>query len=105
MFLGYDAQFWISVGAAAVVKYTLGPTHSLWRSLITGFAGIWCAWTFTQPIVIYVGVSDNIYYIIAVAGTLTLTGDNIARNLIHLSQNPKEIVDLINHIRGRGNSK
>lgn len=97
MFLGHDIYFWISVGAATIVRYLLGEKHSPWQAFITGFAGIWAAWTFTQPFINMVGW-DGDTYMISVAGTLALTGSGLARIMITITQDPENLAKFFSDI-------
>lgn len=95
----YDFYFWVSVAGAIVVKILLGENHSLKRSIATGLAGIWFAWTFTLPIVALVNW-DSETYSVGVAGLLTLTGEGLARQLINLAEDSKFVKALARKLMG-----
>lgn len=97
----YDFYFWVSVAGAIVVKLLLGEHHSFRRSIATGLAGIWFAWTFTIPAVAFAGVSND-EYLIGVAGLLALTGEGIARQVINLTEDSAFIKALVHKVLGLG---
>lgn len=101
IFLGYDVYFWISVVAASIVKFILGETHTVRHAFLTGFVGIWFAWTFTIPIVDFTGWESETYNV-GVAGTLALTGNGLAKTLISITSDPKSLGEFLSGLLKRG---
>lgn len=94
-----DWPFLLSMLAAVIVKLVTSPFHSIWRAIVTTFVALFVATIFTDPIVTWFSLDPSVYRI-PMAALLTLTGEGLARFIIGLSVNPKELLDLVARIRG-----
>lgn len=86
-----DHSFWIAVAGATIVKLASSPFHSIYRAMLTGFAAIFTAYVFTDPVVDWLRADPSIYKI-PVAALLTLTGEGLMRTAIDLSNDPSKII-------------
>ncbi|KGJ23747.1 hypothetical protein [Paracoccus sanguinis] len=83
-----DWEFLAVITCAVVIKQVLSPFHSWFRSISTGFAAMFCAYVFAEPIIHLLGWEDpklgN-----AVGGLLGLTGEQVIRYIIDAGNNPE----------------
>jgi len=95
-FSGYDLEFWLAALGAALLKVITSPKHSITRSATTIAAAVFCAWAFTDAVLVYLEL-DPESYTIATAALIALTGENVTRWVMDLS--PEKIIALW---KGRG---
>lgn len=95
----FDYSFWSAVIGAAIVKLASSPYRSIMRAILTGFAAIFTAYIFTDPVVVWLK-ADPAVYRVPVAALLTLTGEGLMRTAIDLSNDPKILIEWLKRWRG-----
>lgn len=100
MFLGYDFNFWLSVGFATVIKFLLGAPSPLWKSFVTGLVGVWAAWTFTKPFLDFWGWESETY-LVATAAVLAILGENLIRTITDVTRDPSRLAQFLRTLRGQ----
>lgn len=91
---------WLAAALAVVVKLLLSPSLSLRRALGTAAAALLAAWVGTDPVCHILGWEGEQMRTLA-AALLALTGENIVRRILDLSDNPAQIKALWDIWRGR----
>ena len=90
-FDGHDIRFWISALLAAGIKVVLSRTQSVISGAVTVAVAVFCAWTFTEPTLIWLELKPE-YFEIPAAALWALVGEGVVRWLIGL--NPDRLIKL-----------
>lgn len=101
MILGSDAYFWIAVIGAATLKVALSPFTKILPTLVTFFAAIFIAFTFTDPVLAYLNLDPAVYRNGA-AAIVGITGEGVVRWLLRTASEPGSVIELIKAWRGGG---
>lgn len=96
-FDGHDIRFWIAAFLAAAAKVALSRTQSLIGASVSVAVAVFCAWVFTEPSLIWVGLKPE-FFEIPVAALWALLGEGVVRWLIGM--NPERLIKI-----WRGQSK
>lgn len=99
MFERIDWGFWAVISGAVIVKLATSPYRSFFHAILTGFAAVFSAIVFTDPLVTYLSLDFGTYRY-AAAALVTLTGEGAMRFIIALSNNPAKAIDLWRSLRG-----
>lgn len=96
----FDLKIWISVTVAIIFKLITSESLSLMKAIATVISAVFCAWVFTEPVLMFFQM-DKETYELPMAAVLALTGEGIIRWLVSISNDPKEIIDMIRKLRGK----
>lgn len=96
----FDLKIWITVAIAIVFKLITSQSLSLMKAIVTVISAIFCAWVFTEPVLIFFNM-DKESYELPMAAVLALTGEGLIRWLIQISNDPNEIFNIIKKLKGR----
>lgn len=97
---GPEITFWLAVFGATIVKVLTSPYHSLRRTSVMVFVAVFSAWIFTDPVVHHLGLNAEDYRN-AVAALICLTAEGVVRAVIHVSNNPQELLEIYKRWRNR----
>lgn len=97
---GHDLGFWLTVFGATIIKVVTSTNQSIIKTLTGGFAAIFAAWVFTDPIIHYLAISSDTYTT-PVAALLALTGEGLMRAIMGASEDPTKLVSIIKAWRGK----
>lgn len=93
-------QVGLAILGAAIVKVILSERLG-WRA-VTGtiFVAVFAAWLLTPPVTEYFSISES--YKTAVAALIALVGEQIARALVLISNDPDFLRDIVKSRLGGG---
>lgn len=74
------------------MKMLSSPYKSILRAILTGFAAIFSAWVFTDPVIHWFSLDREVYRI-PMAALMTLTGEGLMRFAIRVANDPTQILD------------
>lgn len=102
---GHDNSFWAAVGGAVFVRLLTseyeGPlAKRLLRGGTTAFVAVFCAITFTKPILSMSNLPADVWTI-PVAALLALTGEGLTRVLIKMTGDFEGLLGVIRAWRGK----
>lgn len=100
MLFGHDIAFWAAAIGAALVKLFTSQYQSLFRSIVTVAAAVFCAVTFTEAALDWFRLSADTYKV-PMAALLALTGESLLRLILSFVDEPKRILDVIRAWRGK----
>ncbi|MDO5706548.1 MAG: hypothetical protein Q4G49_15975 [Paracoccus sp. (in: a-proteobacteria)] len=98
--IGQTAGAGLAATLAVLVKLLLSPTLSPRRALGTASAAMLAAWVGTDPLCHLLGWEGEQMRTLS-AALLALTGENIVRRILDLSDNPAQLKALWDIWRGR----
>lgn len=75
----------VTVVGAVIIRIIIAPAQGFFKTLGIIFTGLFVALAFTDPIMHYFGIGNDM--LVPVASLLTFMGDGIARKLIKMINN------------------
>lgn len=94
MFFDFDPRFWIASFGAALVRLVTSERRSLVQSVILVATAVFAAWAFTDAVLDWLALPEHIYRT-PVTALVALTGENLMRWVLRMSEDPGRLIDFI----------
>lgn len=94
MFFDLDPRFWLASLGAALVRLATSERRSLLQSVVLVGTAVFAAWAFTDGVLDLLKLPDEIYRT-PVTALVALTGENVMRWAMRMSEDPARLLDFI----------
>ena len=94
MLFDFDPRFWLASLGAALVRLVTSERRSVVQSVVLVAVAVFAAWAFTDAVLDWLALPEHIYRT-PVTALVALTGENVMRWLMRMSEDPARIIDVV----------
>ena len=91
LFGGAEAQFWLVVLMAALIKVMTSAALTWWKGITTVLFAVFSAWVFTEPALHLLSLDPEVYKT-SIAAVMALAGEGFMRWIVQTT--PDKIIQL-----------